>query len=536
MAGITRRETLLGGTLALGAATMPALAQGDMRPAITIAVQKIAGTNTLEILYEASNVGTRHYNLYAEPLIDTDWTGDLALRPGLAESWKRIDEKTIELKLRPGVTFHNGDPLTAEDVVFSFGPERMFGLPEEAKWTAGQPRDPRWAPAQARGTAKAAFPAFDKFEIIDPLTVRFINRQPDVTLEGRLSLRHGVIYSKRHFEASKAWLDWARGPVGTGPYKVREFKPDTVLVLDAHDAYWGGRPPLKSIRFVEVPEVSSRINGLLSGEYDFVCDIPPDQIKTIEANARYEVLGGLITNHRILAYDTTFPALKDPRVRQAMNHAIDRQVIVDELWGGRTKVPRGLQFEFFGPLYVEDWDVPKYDPALAKKLLAEAGYKGEPIPYKVLNNYYTNQVSTAQTLVEMWRAVGLNIEMKMVENAGQLLEKPRAIRDLSSTSFYNDPVSFFAVTFGKTGSMQATGEWVSPETDRLIPELENGTDMARRKAVYRRLLEITERDDPCITVVHQTANFTAKRKDIRWKPAKSFVMDFRGRNFAVALP
>jgi peptide/nickel transport system substrate-binding protein len=309
-----------------------------------------------------------------------------------------------------------------------------------------------------------------------------------------------------------------------------------VLVLDAHDGYWGGRPPLKSIRFVEVPEVSSRINGLLSGEYDFVCDIPPDQIKTIEANAKYEVLGGLITNHRILAYDTTFPALKDPRVRQAMNHAIDRQVIVDELWGGRTKVPRGLQFEFFGPMYVEDWEVPKYDPALAKKLLAEAGYKGEPIPYKVLNNYYTNQVSTAQTMVEMWRAVGLNIEMKMVENAGQLLEKPRAIRDLSSTSFYNDPVSFFAVTFGKTGSMQATGEWTSPETDRLIPELENSTDMARRKAVYRRLLEITERDDPCITVVHQTANFTAKRKDIRWKPAKSFVMDFRGRNFAVALP
>src|SRR5215470_16800744 len=96
-----------------------ALAQADQRPTITVAVQKIANSNTLDIAREGSNVGTRHYNLYAEPLIETDWTGDLSTRPGLAESWRVIDERIVELTLRGGVRFHNGDPLTPEDVAYS---------------------------------------------------------------------------------------------------------------------------------------------------------------------------------------------------------------------------------------------------------------------------------------------------------------------------------------------------------------------------------------------------------------------------------
>ena len=74
---------------------------------------------------------------------------------------------------------------------------------------------------------------------------------------------------------AKTWIEWARKPIATGPYKVREFKPDESLILDAHNDYWGGKPPIKTIRFMVVPEVSSRINGLLSGQYEFACDIPP---------------------------------------------------------------------------------------------------------------------------------------------------------------------------------------------------------------------------------------------------------------------
>jgi peptide/nickel transport system substrate-binding protein len=118
------------GALALGAAAaLPrfAIAQADSRPTITVAVQTIANSNTLDNLREQSNVGERTSLMFNERLVDLNYRGDLGQIPGLAESWRRIDDSTLELKLRPGVKFHNGDDFTAEDVAFSFGPERMFG-------------------------------------------------------------------------------------------------------------------------------------------------------------------------------------------------------------------------------------------------------------------------------------------------------------------------------------------------------------------------------------------------------------------------
>ena len=93
-------------------------------------------------------------------------------------------------------------------------------------------------------------------------------------------------------------------------------------------------------------------------------------------------------------------------------------------------------------MFLKDWSVPQYNPELAKKLLKEAGYNGEPIPYRALNNYYINQTQTAQILVEMWRAVGLNVELQMKENWQQIFEKTnRGVRDWSNSAPYSDPVS-----------------------------------------------------------------------------------------------
>ncbi|WP_207478508.1 ABC transporter substrate-binding protein [Arenibaculum pallidiluteum] len=515
-----------------------AIAQGDDRPSITVAVQKIANSNTLETLREQSNVGTRTFYSYAETLIDMDWAGDLSLRPGLATAWRRIDERTVELTLREGVRFHNGDLMTAEDVAFSFGPERMWGGATEAgakglfgSVTGGAAG--REAPAEVVAVAKRGFPALDRVEVVDPRTVRFVNRTPDVTLEGRISRNIGVVVSRRAFAEASSWLEWARRPVGTGPYRVGEFRPDQVLVLEAFDEYWGGRPPLKQIRFVEVPEVASRINGLRSGEYDFACDIPPDQIAEIERDPRHEVVGGLITNHRMTVFDKNHPQLANPLVRRAMTHAIDRQAIVDALWGGRTQVPRGLQFEFYGDLFQADWAVPAYDPAEARRLVKQSGYAGDPIPYRLLSNYYTNQVATAQVLVESWREIGLNVEIQMKENFPQVLEKgaTRAVRDWSNSAPFNDPVSSLVAQHGPTGQQWQIGEWRNDEMGTLSAEMETSTDRDRRRKAFRRMLEICEREDPAYTVLHQTANFTAKRRDIQWRAAQSFVMDFRGRNW-----
>ncbi len=537
-----RRRSIALVALAAGTLSRPSLAQADQRPSITIAVQKISNTNTLEVLREQSNVGERvFFTSLWEGLIGRDWLGNLSARPGLATEWRRISDSVVELSLRPGVRFHNGEEMTAEDVVFAFGRERMFGATNPTAQgrtiAIGEampaPRSGKELPPEVPAVARRAWPALARVEAVDRQTVRFHNATPDVTMEGRLSRYGSDIISRRAFEAAPTWLEWARKPITTGPYKVAEFRADNSLVLVAHDEYWGGRPPLRQIRFVEVPEVASRINGLLAGDFQFACDIPPDQIPGIERNRGFEVQGGTILNHRLTVFDRNHAQLRDPRVRRAFTHAIDRQAIVDSLWAGRTVVPKGLQWDFYGEMLISDWTVPRYDQAEARRLLREAGYKGDPIPYRLLNNYYTNQNATAQVLVEMWRAIGLNVQIEMKENWAQILARgpERAVRDWSNSAAFNDPVSSLVNQHGPNGQQQQVGEYANEELNRLSVELETSTDRARRKVVFRRLLEIAEREDPAYTVLHQNATFTAKRRDIRWKASPAFAMDFRPGNW-----
>ena len=507
---------------ALPAASLPrvAIAQSDTRPVITIAVQKISNTGTLDPLREqSSNASERWVASVLETLIARNQQGKLERVPGLATEWRRIDDATVELKLRPGVKLHNGDDFTAEDVAFSFGPERMFG---------------KALPPDIPAIARRHWPALSRVDIVDKLTVRFVNATPDVTMEGRLSAGGSEIVSRRAWLEGGTWQANAHRAVGTGPYKLRTFEPDASLILDAHDDYWGGRPPARTLRFLEVPEAAARIDGLYAGEYQLACDIPPDQIAGIEGNGKFTVPGGLVLNHRIVAFDKHHPALVDPRVRLAMAHAIDGQAIVDALWLGRTRVPPGLQWEFYGDMFIPNWHVPAHDAARARALLKAAGYKGEKIAYRVRNNYYEVEIPTAEILEEFWKAVGLNVAIEVKENWGEVLNRagPRGVRDWSNSAVFDDPVSSIVNQHGPNGAQQLNGEWSNDEMNRLSPELESSTDRARRKQIFARMLQICEREDPAYIVLHQNAVFTALPKTMKWRAPPSFFLDFSSRNFS----
>lgn len=546
MAHFRRLTATLGATALAIAAASPAFAQTDERPTVTVAVQQIVNSGALDVLREQSNVGSRVFYSIFEGLIDYDRQDpNLPRRPGLAVEWRRLDDKTVELDLRPGVIFHNGDTMTADDVVFTFSDERFGRLPEQIEaqhngrtlfTSASQAAERKVPPPEVAAVADRAWPNLDRVEKVDEDTVRFVSKVPDPTLEGRISRNGADILSERGYREAPTWLAYAQKPVGSGPYKVKEFRPDNILILEAHDDYWGGRPPIKELRFVVVPEVASRVNGLLSGEYDIITDVPPDQIDIIDRRPDFDVVGGPITNHRLMVFDKNHGPMQSATLRRALTHAIDREGIVAALWGGRTDVPKGLQWPYYDDMYIEDWSVPAYDMALARKLVEESGYDGEPIVMRVLNNYYTNQVATAQINAEAFRQLGLNIQIEMKENWQQIFDEasgPRMIRDWSNSAPFPDPVASIVNQHCQNGQQQQVGEWTNEEFNALCLTLETATDLETRRTAFRRMLEIAEREDPAYTVLHQNAIFYGKRADIDWTWSPLQSMDFRAGNFSM---
>lgn len=524
--GTKARALAIGGALS---ALMAGMAHADDRPVITIAVPQVVNGGVLDFLADQSLVSQRIADSIAETMIDFDRQNpELTTRAALAESWTRIDEDTIELKLRPNVKFHSGATLSADDVVFSFSPER-FGAVE----------DGRGVPPELKAAATRLWSGIS-VEKVDDLTVRVNSEKPDPVLEQRMQRLGAEIVSKADYEATATYGDFFKAPVGTGPFKVAEFRHNELLVLDAHDEYWGGKPAVQQLRFVVVPEGSSRINGLLAGEYDFITDVMPDQIPAIEADDKFEVVGGGAANLRLLVFDKHNGPMQDPRVRLAMAHAIDRQAIIDALYAGMSRIPAGLQFEAYGDMFISDWTAPEYNPELAKKLLAEAGYNGETVTYRILNNYYVNQVSTAQILSSMWEAVGVKTQIEIKENWAQVNDKAaapgsgeRMIRDLGNSLVFPDPVATFGNFYCHQGAIVGTGEWESEVLNEQCDILLTSMDPAVRKAAFRRMLEIAEREDPVYTVLHENIMLYGKRKDIQWDWSSLFSMDFRAGNLEI---
>ena len=448
------------------------------------------------------------YNIF-DLLVGVDFENDFRLRPSLATEWRRIDDLTMELTLRRGVKFHDGAEMTAEDVVFSFGPERVMN-----------------EDAPGHKDSRPFLGTFDKVEAIDDYTVRVTTKKPDPILHLRLAGWMSQIIRKDAYLAAPGFDAWAKKPIGTGPYKVVDFAQDEYILLAAHDDYWGGRPPFKQVRFQVVPELATRIAGLSTGEFDIVTEVPPDQFATIEGFDCCSVVGGAINNTRLVNFTKNNPVMRNADVRRAMALAVDRELIVDSLWGGRIDIPPGLQSKSFGELYLADFPAPAYDPDAARKLLAKAGYKGEEIPFQVLEGYYTSQVETAQALVEMWRAVGLNVKLDVKENWGQILtDKPAHFTDYSSTDLYPDPVASIVRNYGPDSYVQKIDMWSNDEFNKLSRVVATEIDADARKTALRRMLEIFHRDDPGALVLHKMGMFYGKNDAVAWEPYRVVYMD-----------
>ncbi|QCK87565.1 hypothetical protein E8L99_18275 [Phreatobacter aquaticus] len=512
----TRRTLLKGSGAALALASLAGVQASAQTTGRRVTVAIPVSPRVLEPVREVSNVLFRiAYNIF-DTLIAVDYRDNAKLKPGLATAWRRTEPRVLELDLREGVRFHNGDLLTAEDVAFTFGPERV-----------SDPKSPGHA------LSRTFLGSIERVEAIGPRQVRVVTRAPDPLIEQRLAGWAAQIISKRAFLAAGSFDAWEKAPVGTGPFAVSQFNVDRQITLRAHDDYFGGAPTVRELVFRVVPELSSRLNALATGEADIITELSPDHFSTVGAMAGREIVGGPIQNIRVLAYDKNHPVLADARIRRALGLAIDRKAIVDALYAGRTTIPPGHQNPAYGDLYMPDYPAPAFDLDKARALVKEAGYSGQPIPYRILPNYYTLQLQTAQILVEMWRQAGLNIDLQVRENIGAVINPPegRGIRDWSNTIFWNDPAGVLVRLFGPNGpTQQVYREWSNAEFNQNAAVLTSSLDTAERKRAFRRMLEIFDNDDPAGTVLHDLTMFYGKRKDVPWQPYPIEYMDFRPAN------
>jgi peptide/nickel transport system substrate-binding protein len=507
----------LGWVLLAGAAS----AQPDTRPDVVVAVNELA--RGLEPVEQLGTVDVRiTYSVY-DTLIRRDFSvpggGPASLRPSLATSWKRIDARTLELKLRAGVKWHDGSEFSADDVVFTFSPERLTG------------------PNAVIPDGRNYFGHLQAVEKVDSLTVRFISREPDVVLEQRLaSYAAWIVSSRQWLKFRTADANWMRAalreirwnPIGTGPLKFKEWRKDQFIAFTAHDAYFGGRPNFKSVTFREVPELATRMAGVASGEFDIIVDVTPDQLPTLARYKDIETQSVVLENSHLLVFNMNAPALKDKRLRQALSLAIDRDKLRKALWGGRNFTPNGFQLPSFGAMHDPKRAGWAFDPQRARQLVKESGYDGKALSYRVIPNFYLNGVEAAQVLVEMWKAVGINVKLELVENFRQVRAAGMEIHPWSMTYRFPDPAGSLSVVMGDTSPMQTTWKFFNapPAYNGADTLVNNSASSTVRQAAFRTMLDIIEDEVPFTALYNPLVSYASKRK-LQWQAYPQFFMDFR---------
>jgi len=497
---------------ALAGADIAKVARADT---IIVAVQSLP-ISGIDAMTENSNVACRISYSVQETLFFTDYFDGYKVKPGLAESWKMKDETTLVVKLRRGVKFHNGDEMTADDVAFTFGVEHLLG-----------------EKAPGRTVAGPFLGNLEYVKAVDRYTVEIKSKKKDALLEIRFANYPSQIISKKAYSGAESFEAFGRMPVGTGPYKVVEYTEGSRVVLDRFESYWGpAKGAVKRVIFQYVPELSTRIAGLRTGEFDIITELPPDQAGAISSMPNAKVLGGPIANIYGLFFDeTNASAMKDPRVRKALTLAIDREKLVRTLFGGYTTVPRNWQMELFGDMYLKDYPGIPYDPKRARELLKEAGYDGSPIVYRSLPGYYTLEQTVAEAITQMWREVGLNIDLRIMENWTQINAdtEDRHIINGSNSAYYPDPVGQLWRRYGADSGKDNGVYWTSSaKLVQLGRKLETEKDLKTRREAFRQMLDIFS-DDPKGTYLYCLPMLYGVRKGLEWSPIPYEGMDLSVR-------
>jgi peptide/nickel transport system substrate-binding protein len=432
------------------------------------------------------------FNLYDNLVMRDE---NLNLTPGLATSWKLVDDKTWHFKLREGVVFHNGDRFSADDVKFSLD---------------------RAISENPRTSVFAALNTIERVDILDPSTVSIVTKQPDPLLPIRLSYYGGMMMPKQYFE--KVGMEgFRKDPIGTGALKFVEWKKNERLVFEANKQYWRAPLPYEKVIYKPYPETAARIAALIAGEVDLITAVPPDQVEVIEKSGSARVEGALYAGFFAYYLNAKNPPLDNKLVRQALHYAIDRQSIVKKLWRGRGVVPNDAYPNVDKIGYDQSKTPFEFDPKKAKELLAKAGYKGEEIVIESAVGYLANDKQLTETLGAMFQEVGIKAKVQLIEYSVRAQKmRQKAIDGLllgDPTSTLLDPDGMFWRLMQPGGLIDY---WRHAEWDRLMGEARFLQDPKKRDELYKQAAKIFLDEVPVLIVLQPEKTFALK-KDLVWK-------------------
>ena len=417
---------------------------------------------------------------------------NLKVVPDLAVSWRTTDPTHWEFKLRPGVKWQDGSPLTADDVVFSY--QRARNVPNSP------------------GSFLQFLKHVKTTTATDDHTVVVETDQPDPILLNEI-LNVWIVSRKNAENATTADYNSRKASVGTGPYRVVEWVPGDHITLERFDGYFGAKPDWQRVTYKPITSDASRVAALLSGDVDLINNVPGNDVATLKANPKV-TLGTMESNRcyfwtldvdrdpspQITDADgkpMTKNPLKDERVRRAMSMAIDRAALVSKVMQGQAV--EAAQFNPQGtPGTSAKLKPVAYDLAGAKKLLAEAGYvNGFGVVVNSSNDRYPNDAQVNQAVAQMWSRLGLKTSVNAVPKA---IYFPRVVKLEYSVSMAGnstdtgEPLSqlqYLLGTYTPSKGMGAgnSGRYSDPKFDAIIDKAAMTLDDGKRNALLAEAYE-----------------------------------------------
>lgn len=425
------------------------------------------------------------------------------IQPCLAESWNWSDDsKTLELKLREGVKFHNGEDWNAEAAKFNI--ELLMNAKAYSYWVG----------------------EFESVEVVDNNTVAIHFTEPAGYALAVLA-RGGYVYAPKYYQEVGA-EGFGSKPVGTGPYQFVEWVKDDHITCKAFPDYWGGTPKLDEIVWRVIPEQAARVAALQTGEVHLITNVVPGSVDQIEADPNLELFSIPGLRLFVTFFDMRLDhPVADAKVRRALNYAVDKQGLV-ALFDGQATALHG-QYMAPGVLgYNPDLDPFEYDPEKAEELLAEAGYPdGFEMPLKYTVNRYPLDAEMGEAVASYLEAVGIKVErvpLEYGEFKRQFYEESMGPTMQWGLLDPPDPHIMLS-TFDKGSRFTRFPD--NPRVFGLLAEGKRESDPKKREKIYQELLQIWNEDPLGIYLLVPNDLYAIREGVIGFEPRVDQVVDLR---------